>query len=62
MGQGLGDLTIAKIYNNLEQLIISEPLHSLQTKINLSEHANGIYFVKVVENNNSVYLSKIIKQ
>ena len=52
----------AEIYNTVGQLIFREPLVSLQTKINLSEQANGVYFVRIIENGNTVYYSKIIKE
>jgi hypothetical protein len=55
------DLSIG-IYNTLGQIIIQKNITDTKTKINLSEQANGIYFVRISEANKPVYYQKIIKE
>ncbi len=53
--------TYAEIYNCLGQVVIRKPLAEANTKINLSEQANGIYFVRIVDENSSITI-KLIKE
>ena len=51
-----------EIYNVIGQQILKQKITETETKINLKEQANGIYFVKVLEEGKTIYHSKIIKQ
>jgi len=54
--------TNISIYNVLGILINHKNVTSKKTIIDLQDEANGIYFVKVSENNKISFLSKIVKQ
>jgi hypothetical protein len=49
------------IYNSLGQLILSGPLQQ-STEVNLSQYSNGIYFVKISENNKLIHTAKFLKE
>jgi hypothetical protein len=49
------------ITNTLGQTIVNENLHSGKHELDIYNQANGIYFVKVVQNNNQQII-KIIKK
>jgi hypothetical protein len=51
-----------EIYNSIGQAILRKPLVESTTKIDLKEHANGIYFVKLTDNGQQFFISKIIKE
>ncbi len=50
------------IYNTLGVLVRTENVNSEKTTIDLQEVSNGIYIVKVIENNKTIYTSKFIKE
>jgi len=54
--------TKMEIYNALGQLIKHQPLNEPSTRINLKEQPDGIYFLKVLEGDQIVYISKVIKE
>ena len=56
------DNSIIEIYNSIGQKLLSQKITEPETKLNLKEFADGIYFVKVFENGKSIYHSKLIKQ
>jgi len=58
----LNENSSIEIYNTLGQIINNVPLTNLQTKIDLREQAEGIYFIRVLENAKPVYFSKVVKQ
>jgi hypothetical protein len=49
------------VFNTLGELILSKEIRSLQTEINLSSFANGLYIVKISGGNSESYSVKIIK-
>ncbi len=51
-----------EIYNLISQQILKQKINEEETKINLKDQANGIYFVKVTEEGKIIYHSKVIKQ
>jgi hypothetical protein len=51
-----------EIYNSLGQEVIRKPLKIKETQIDIGNLANGIYFVKIFEEGEMIYYSKIIKQ
>lgn len=51
-----------EIYNSIGQLIKHKALLELNTTINLSDQANGIYFVKLTEDQKVIFTKKIVKQ
>ncbi len=53
---------IFEIYNVIGQQILKQKITEAETKIDLKEQANGIYFVKVLEEGKTIYNLKIIKQ
>ena len=50
-----------EIYNYLGQLIINETLIQ-NLKINLSNNSNGIYLVRILENNKTIDILKVLKE
>jgi uncharacterized repeat protein (TIGR03803 family) len=54
--------TTVQIFNVIGSLVFSSETESNKTEIDLSEQANGIYFVKISENNQVTKTGKIIKQ
>ncbi len=57
----VGD-TRVDIYNALGTLILTEMINENNTTLNLSTQASGIYFVKVMQNNKQIHISKIVKE
>ncbi len=55
------DLSI-EVYNVLGEIIVQKKITGTETKLNLSAHANGIYFTRIVENGKPLFFSKIIKE
>ncbi|MDY0143499.1 MAG: C10 family peptidase [Bacteroidales bacterium] len=53
---------IIKVYNCVGKLILEKNVESTKVKINLSDQASGIYFLKCLSNNNNIYHQKIIKK
>jgi hypothetical protein len=51
-----------KIYNALGSLVKEQNLSGEQTRLDIQDEAQGIYFVYLVENNTPVFVSKFIKQ
>ena len=51
-----------EIYNHLGQLVFNKTITSQQNTIDISNQANGIYFVKLICDNNIVETKKILKQ
>ena len=58
----LNENTTIEIYNTIGQQIIKQKITEEETKINLKDQANGIYFVKVTGDGKTIYHSKVIKQ
>jgi len=53
-------LTI-EVYNTLGQLILNHKVESVTNVLNLSDKKNGLYIVKVIDNNKVVSVQKLIK-
>ncbi len=51
-----------EVYNVIGEMILKQAIIKTETSINLKEKANGVYFVRLIENGNTVYYSKIVKQ
>jgi PKD repeat protein len=51
-----------EVYNGLGQLIRKDVMTGIHTKIDLSQHPNGFYQVRVMENGKQLYTSKMIKE
>ena len=49
------------IYNLLGEVIYKSKMNSSVSRIDLSEHANGIYFVRVISGS-EIYSGKLLKQ
>lgn len=54
--------TRLEIYNSLGQLILSEPIASFNSVINISQLSNGLYLLKVYQNDEVVYKNQLIKR
>lgn len=52
---------VIEIYNYLGQLIVNDAIKQ-NFKVNLVDQSNGIYFVRILENNKLVFMQKVIKQ
>jgi len=53
---------IIEIYNNLGEMVTRNEINNNKTAIDLTSAANGIYFVRIIADNQIVQISKIIKQ
>lgn len=53
--------TVVYVYNSLGQLILKQTLKETITKINMSEQADGVYYLKVMNANQQIYKTKLIK-
>jgi N-acetylneuraminic acid mutarotase len=53
---------IFEIYNYLGQLILKEDAFQLKTQLNFNFAANGVYTLRVLDGNKTMYITKIIKQ
>jgi hypothetical protein len=51
-----------EVYNAIGQKIFSQALQTNLTQLNLANFSNGIYQLRVLQNNQPVYQSKIVKQ
>ncbi|MBL7896513.1 MAG: T9SS type A sorting domain-containing protein [Bacteroidia bacterium] len=52
----------AEVYNAVGELIFKEKITETKFKIDLNEQASGIYFIRIIENCNTLNYSKLIKQ
>jgi hypothetical protein len=50
-----------EIYNNIGQLISKQMIKENETKVNLTEQADGIYHLRIIKEGNQLYKSKVIK-
>ena len=57
-----GGNTIIEIYNSLGALVLSKQTSTEQNTIELTDQANGLYFVKVMSDNKIIATQKIMKQ
>lgn len=55
-----GSATI-ELYNVLGKIVLSQKITKDKTEIDLSKETNGVYFIKIITENNSV-TKKIIKE
>jgi len=53
---------VIEIYNSLGELIKKQEVKELNSKINLSELASGIYHIRLMSGEKQVYKNKIIKE
>lgn len=53
--------TEIEVYNCIGQLIISKPVTDSVANVDLSAFANGLYIIKILNNNETISFSKIIK-
>ncbi len=51
-----------EIYNNLGALVYKQTIINELNTIDLSDQANGLYFVKLVRDNQMIVTQKIMKQ
>ena len=54
--------TTINIYNTLGELVLSETLVSLKNQIKINELSNGIYVIKIIEDNRVITSMKIVKE
>jgi sugar lactone lactonase YvrE len=59
---GQKENSLVEIYNVIGEIILKQNILESETKIDLKEKANGIYFLKVIVNGSTIYFSKVIKQ
>lgn len=57
----LSENMLMEIYNVIGKLVYSKQLTSSSSNVNLNNHANGIYMIRILDNKNQVSVSKIIK-
>ena len=55
------DNTFVEIYNGLGQLIHSNSIKEISSKINLAKESEGIYHLRIIQDGKSVYNIKILK-
>ncbi len=53
--------TTIEIYNSIGQLVLTEKVNSLSTKINIAQMPKGIYVLRLKENNAIIKTTKIVK-
>lgn len=58
----ISDLKTVEIYNMLGALIQTVEINSTTTNVDFSQQPNGLYLVKVLENNKLTQVNRIIKQ
>ena len=51
-----------EVYNNIGELVLSKTVTSQQNTIDLSNQANGLYFIKAISDNKIVGSQKIVKE
>ena len=51
-----------ELYNSIGALVLTEVLSNKNNSINTTELSNGLYFIKVLENNKVITVQKIVKQ
>lgn len=54
--------TKLEIYNSIGKLVLSELLNNKNSSINTRDLCNGMYFIKIIENNKVIIIQKIVKQ
>ena len=50
------------LFNSVGQIVLRESITQDKTDINIHKEPNGIYFVKVIDDNITVTFKKIVKQ
>ena len=58
----LTNTTTIEIYNNLGALVFDQVIIQGQNTIEFTNHANGLYFIKVVSGDQIIATQRIIKQ
>jgi len=58
---GISENLSLKIYSSIGQLIYSKIITESNYKIDLTQHPNGIYFIKLIQNGKTINTNKIIK-
>lgn len=53
---------VVEVYNSVGQIVLRESITQDKTDINIHKEPNGIYFVKVIDDNITVTFKKIVKQ
>lgn len=51
-----------QVYNVIGELILIRDIKNDTTELNLSDHPDGIYFIRILENRNQIFRTKIIKE
>jgi len=51
-----------EIYNSIGEIIYSETIIQEKSKIDLTNYANGIYFIKIISSGETMFSKKLIKQ
>lgn len=57
----LTENTFVEIYNTIGQLVSKQVLKDYSTKINLSEQADGVYYVLITKESKHLFKTKVIK-
>jgi hypothetical protein len=53
---------VLQVMSAVGQIVLSEKLISIDSQFDFSELPNGVYFVRIYDNNQPAYLSRFIKQ
>lgn len=51
-----------ELYNTIGDLVLTETIINKNNAININQLKNGLYFIKVLENNKLTSVQKIVKQ
>jgi hypothetical protein len=54
--------TKIELYNSIGALVLTKEMSNKNNTINVSELSSGIYFMKVLEENNLVAVKKVVRE
>jgi uncharacterized repeat protein (TIGR01451 family) len=59
-----GNLTIktVELYDYQGRLLVSKIVNNIQTSLEMADYANGIYVLRIVDNENNIAIKKVIKE
>ena len=60
--ENLLNATSIEIYNSIGVMVKKQTLTSTETLLNIKDQANGIYIIRVVQDNTVLHVSKIVKE
>ncbi|MCF8422828.1 MAG: T9SS type A sorting domain-containing protein [Bacteroidia bacterium] len=62
MPDGIEGSVSVEVFDAIGKLVMKEDLTTNLTTINLAKFEDGMYFFKIIKNNNAIKISKIVKQ